>query len=222
MARRPVNLLLLSSHAHSSNASVSLLHKTFGKRFHLHAGDSTQTVPPWAHAHPHKCDLVFIDGDHSTDGAMLDMINMRKATARGASVIADDISARLPLACLAWASCGTRVCASSVSCRSHAGSDPGDALETLRLAGQLKVHESYGPFDAPHKYNPCMRGPSFRSPICSAWGFAIFSYVLEPMAYKEISAMKSATRHADRHQFAMALRTKATQARMARGVGREG
>ncbi len=130
-----------------SNATAALLRSTFGKRFRLHPGDSTVTVPAWTRQHPRACDLTFVDGDHTLQGAMLDMMNMRNATREGGLAVADDIN-----------------------------SDPGGALETLRALEQLKIPESYGPFDAPSTFNPCMRGPSFRSPVCSSWGFALFQY----------------------------------------------
>ena len=57
-----------------------------------------------------------------------------------------------------------------------ADSMPGTALEVLRAAGHLEIVESYGPFDAPHRFNPCMRRVKNRSPVCSTWGFAVFRY----------------------------------------------
>jgi predicted O-methyltransferase YrrM len=130
-----------------SNVTTSLLRTTFGQRFRLHPGDSAVTVPAWTREHPRKCDMIFVDGDHSLQGAMLDMVNMRNATREGGMAVADDIN-----------------------------SDPGSALETLRGLDQLVIPESYGPFDAPSAFNQCMRGPSFRSPVCSRWGFALFKY----------------------------------------------
>jgi hypothetical protein len=130
-----------------SNVTTSLLRTTFGQRFRLHPGDSTVTVPAWTRQHPRKCDMIFVDGDHSLQGAMLDMVNMRNATREGGMAVADDVN-----------------------------SDPGSALETLRGLDQLVIPESYGPFDAPSAFNQCMRGPSFRSPVCSQWGFALFKY----------------------------------------------
>lgn len=143
-----------------SNATTALVRSLFGQRFRMHRGDSRQTVPAWARLHPHKCDLTFVDGDHTIQGAMIDMINMRNATADGALAVADDIN-----------------------------SDPGTALETLRALGLLTIAESYGPFDAPHIYNPCMRGPVHRAPICNGWGFAVFQYVSQPKISGDVKAL---------------------------------
>ena len=137
-----------------SNVTAALLRTTFGRRFRMHRGDSRVTVPLWARTHFHACDLTFVDGDHTTAGAMIDMLNMYNATAEGAYVVADDIN-----------------------------SEPGLALETLRALGHLRVMESYGPYDAPHLYNPCMRTPSFRRPICAGWGFAVFQYAAHAPRY---------------------------------------
>ena len=137
-----------------SNATAALLRTTFGRRFRIHRGDSRVTVPLWASRHFRACDLTFIDGDHSTVGAMIDMLNMNNATAEGAYFVSDDIN-----------------------------SNPGIALETLRALGHVRVTESYGPYDAPHLYNPCMRSPSFRVNICKGWGFAVSQYVRNPPPY---------------------------------------
>jgi len=150
---------------HYSNATSALLRSTFGKRFRLHPGDSTVTLPAWAQLHPKSCDLTFVDGDHTLQGAMLDMLHMRDAMRDGAYAVADDIN-----------------------------SDPGVALETLRALNQLHIDESYGPFDAPHAFNPCMRGPSFRTPVCSSWGFAVFHYRSRPPSVQVLEELRVASR----------------------------
>lgn len=129
-----------------SNETSRLLRTMFGKRFVMHAGDSTKTVPAWTRDAPRRCDMLFVDGDHSAKGARIDMVNMRQAAAPGAIAIADDIN-----------------------------SDPGLALEALAKDGQIEVVESYGPFEAPSPHNPCMR-TNKRGPYCSAWGFAVYTY----------------------------------------------
>jgi len=91
-----------------SNSTVATLRTQFGRRFRMHRGDSTVTLPAWAQAHPAACDVAFVDGDHSTSGAMIDMINMREAVVPGAPLVADDIN-----------------------------SNPGVALDTLRALGQV-------------------------------------------------------------------------------------
>ena len=62
-----------------SNATSALLRTTFGRRFRMHRGDSTVTVPAWTRSHPGGCDLAFVDGDHSVSGAMVDMLKDRKS-----------------------------------------------------------------------------------------------------------------------------------------------
>lgn len=128
-----------------SNKSSELLSTLFGRRFVMHPGDSKRTVPKWTRHSPNQCDVIFVDGDHMMIGAHLDMINMRQAAAAGAVAVADDIN-----------------------------TSPGVALEALAKDGFISIHESYGPFNAPSKHNPCM--PSNRGDICVEWGFALFSY----------------------------------------------
>ena len=91
-----------------SNVTAALLRTTFGARFHLIEGDSTLTVPAWAARHPHACDLTFVDGDHTLQGAMIDLLNANLAVRDGALAVADDIN-----------------------------SLPGVALEALRALSQL-------------------------------------------------------------------------------------
>jgi hypothetical protein len=90
--------------------------------------------------------VLFVDGDHSQNGARADLLNMRAAAAPHATGVADDIN-----------------------------SDPGRALESLAKEGVLDITESYGPFEAPSVHNPCMR-TARRGLYCLAWGFALFTY----------------------------------------------
>jgi len=161
-----------------SNVTAALLRTTFGARFHLIEGDSTLTVPAWAARHPHACDLTFVDGDHTLQGAMIDLLNANLAVRDGALAVADDIN-----------------------------SLPGVALEALRALSQLDILESYGPFDAPHMFNPCMRGPSFRSPVCSAWGFAVFRYRRTPPRLTALTEVLAAPK--GKRGFAAAQKAKA-------------
>ena len=74
-----------------SEPNAATLKTMFGPRLQLHPGDSTKTVPEWTRANPGTCDLVFVDGDHSQQGAHKDFVNMRYAAAPGALGVADDI-----------------------------------------------------------------------------------------------------------------------------------
>jgi hypothetical protein len=125
---------------------VKLLQLQFGRRLVVHGGNSLDSVPLWAANHSSVCDLLFIDGDHSYQGALTDMRNMHAVATRKALVVADDINA-----------------------------EPGQALNTLALEGAIDIVETYGPFDAPHVYNPCMRTIK-RGTSCLPWSFGIFQY----------------------------------------------
>ena len=51
-------------------------------------------MPAWLRTHGRVCDMVFVDGDHSTAGSAVDMMHMKSATRHGMYAVADDISAR--------------------------------------------------------------------------------------------------------------------------------
>lgn len=129
-----------------SEPAVSLVTRMFGQRFKIHRGDSGKTVPSFTSILPHRCDVVFVDGDHSRGGTTRDLLNMRQAASPSAIGVADDIN-----------------------------SLPGAALEDLAARGSVEVLESYGPFEAPSRHNDCMRTAS-RGPLCLSWGFAVFRY----------------------------------------------
>ena len=129
-----------------SEPAVNLLQIQWPKRFHMHKGDSLKTVPAWTSENAASCDIIFVDGDHSTKGAWLDMRNMREAAAPGAICLADDINSK-----------------------------PGEALESLAAHRVVDILESFGPFEAPSPNNPCMRAAR-SSPYCLTWGFALYSY----------------------------------------------
>ena len=49
------------------------MRRNFSSRFFVHFGDSTQTVPEFARAHPdHRCDFIYVDGGHT----MADLLNL--------------------------------------------------------------------------------------------------------------------------------------------------
>lgn len=55
-------------------------------------GDSTVTVPAYAAAEeaagrdPRACDVIFVDGDHSEEGAYADLVNLRSLASRYAAL----------------------------------------------------------------------------------------------------------------------------------------
>ncbi len=128
----------------------------FGQRFVIHPGDSQLSVVQWAndlgvtkrrHAVQPPCDVIFVDGDHTRLGATADLRNFRALARPRAHVIVDDTA-----------------------------TSPGIAIRALEREGVLRVIESYGPYDAPSRFNPCMRSVS-RGPMCLPWGFVIAQYV---------------------------------------------
>ena len=151
-----------------------LLQSTFPTRFHLHPGDSRQTVPQWAaelaqaapapsssssssSAEPsdalralrrrRPCDMLLVDGDHTLGGASADLHNLRELAAPAAAVIVDDTA-----------------------------TSPGLALQRLASSGALRIRESYGPYDPPSRFNRCLRTYN-RGPMCLPWGFSVAQYV---------------------------------------------
>ena len=91
--------------------------------------------------------LGGVGGDHTEHGAYLDVSDLRAAATPASVLVMDDISV-----------------------------GPGCVLRRLARAGALEVAETYGPFDAPSPYNPCMRGKGHRAATCAPWGFAVARY----------------------------------------------
>lgn len=46
------------------------------KNHHLYSGDSKQTIPKFFETHKGKIDLMFVDGDHTAEGALRDLENV--------------------------------------------------------------------------------------------------------------------------------------------------
>lgn len=64
----------IHQYAHKMAAFVR---RHFPRRFFIHFGDSTQTVPDFAHANPdHRCQFIYVDGGHTYPVAIADMLNM--------------------------------------------------------------------------------------------------------------------------------------------------
>jgi hypothetical protein len=67
--------------------------------FTLHAGDSRDTVPKWTEEntkHGIYCDVFSVDGDHTFEGALVDIKNAAKATRKGGNLILDDMNPNGP------------------------------------------------------------------------------------------------------------------------------
>lgn len=156
-------------HWNYSKPIADLISLRFGSRFQLHRGNSHKTVPAISKDLGQSCDLIFIDGDHTPQGARIDMLNCRGIAAPGARVILDDIAI-------------------------HSETRPGPvvALRQMEVAGLLQTIERYGTFPPGHRYNPCMRAPdtgrSARS-VCVPWGFAVCAYVAAQLNNKNWTSL---------------------------------
>ncbi|GAX81192.1 hypothetical protein CEUSTIGMA_g8625.t1 [Chlamydomonas eustigma] len=75
-----------------------LLQKLFPNRFHYIMGSSFDTLPWFKDKHGAQvvCDVFSIDGDHSYEGCMTDMVNAFKLMNVGGIIVADDISRKFP------------------------------------------------------------------------------------------------------------------------------
>ena len=64
----------------------------FPGRLQLVKGNSTESIPQFAHRYPNtKCDLVFIDGDHSLDVPLLDIQSIREISHSNTLIFMDDV-----------------------------------------------------------------------------------------------------------------------------------
>jgi len=78
--------------AHSySKAAHDFLDSKYPGRLHMTWGDSTQTIPLFSQANPDvKCDLIVVDGGHSDDVALSDLVNFASMAAKGHRLVIDD------------------------------------------------------------------------------------------------------------------------------------
>ena len=139
-----------------SDPVVQLLKLRFGNRFVVHPGSSHETLAPWAESFARngsKCDLVFVDGDHGEAGAYQDMADFRAALSPRTRVVVDDIAV-----------------------------GPGCVMRRLEQEGVARVGETYGPYDAPAKHNPCMRG---KRSSCLTWGFSVMTFTERALSSAE-------------------------------------
>ena len=129
---------------------ANLLRQTFGHRFVLHPGNSRGLVPAAARDGL-SCDVIFIDGEHTTQGACIDTFHSR-------GIAADE---------------HTLVVMGYVS--KERGSGPRMVFERWVSEGRLTPLEQFGPYEHPSPHSPCMRTPY--GPLCQhGWGFVIATY----------------------------------------------
>ena len=60
-----------------------------------------------------------------------------------------------------------------------------EAVRRLVRFGVIAPVETYGPFDAPSVYNPCMRSGARGVARCVPWGFAVLRYTRKGLAGPE-------------------------------------
>ena len=142
---------------------AQLLQSTFGERFTLHPGNSRVTVPHAATgAMPGqcttdtpggrralRCDVLFVDGEHTAQGACIDTFHARGlAASDNAIVVMDDVIA---------------------------GSGPNMVLHEFMTMSRLTLLERYGPYSPSSRHSPCQRTSRYGD-LCGGWGFIIARY----------------------------------------------
>jgi predicted O-methyltransferase YrrM len=71
--------------------SKQYIDKKYPSRHTLILGDSKETIPQFKNEYPDKrFDIIFIDGDHSFDGSLLDITNCKDLAHQNTMVIMDD------------------------------------------------------------------------------------------------------------------------------------
>eukprot|EP00930_Biecheleria_cincta_P002341 TRINITY_DN103350_c0_g1_i1.p1 TRINITY_DN103350_c0_g1~~TRINITY_DN103350_c0_g1_i1.p1 ORF type:complete len:278 (+),score=35.33 TRINITY_DN103350_c0_g1_i1:119-952(+) len=74
-----------------TRGNSKLMKELFPDRFEYISGSSTETVPAFAEERPEvKCDVISVDGDHSTEGTLADLANFRKLASCRNWVLMDD------------------------------------------------------------------------------------------------------------------------------------
>jgi len=81
-------------HPYTTHAA-SYIKSIIGDKFEFVPGDSKQTVPNYLSDHSELADLIYIDGDHSYEGALTDIINMKKASHKNTILWIYDVPEKL-------------------------------------------------------------------------------------------------------------------------------
>lgn len=71
--------------------AASYIQSVLGDRFEFVAGDSRQTVPVYISNQNQLADLIYIDGNHSYEGALQDILNMHSASHPNTILWIDDV-----------------------------------------------------------------------------------------------------------------------------------
>lgn len=89
-----------------SNASRNFIDRKYPGRITFYKGKSADTVPRYlsdVHAgRQPRCDLWFVDGDHSHGMPLTDLRNALECASDGATIIADDCTRRFAAVQAAW------------------------------------------------------------------------------------------------------------------------
>lgn len=151
-----------------THTAQEMVRAYFGDRFHTHNGDSKRIVPAFAeklrtkHGRSDVCDIVLVDGDHSTEGTISDVLNFRKLARCNATLLIDDLN-----------------------------EGPGAALKSLEQRGIIEVLERHTYDLATSPHTNCVRcfktvkgtheAPCKNGLRCfERWGWAIAKYVNGP------------------------------------------
>lgn len=74
-----------------TRGNSKLMKEIFPTRFEYVSGPSEVTVPEFGQSRPDtKCDIISVDGDHSTEGTFNDLVNFRKLASCRNWVLMDD------------------------------------------------------------------------------------------------------------------------------------
>lgn len=74
------------------NAGIRFLQEKFKGRFHPIKGYSDKTVPEFTRVHSKvRCDIILIDGSHTTQGTLVDFRNFKALAHKDTTVFIDDL-----------------------------------------------------------------------------------------------------------------------------------
>jgi len=87
-----------------AHGMAACMQDQFPSRFFVHFGDSRQTVPKFALEHPnHRCDFIHVDGGHTYEVALADLLNLVAMADVGSVVLFDDYPSDIFPPSLGWA-----------------------------------------------------------------------------------------------------------------------